>query len=329
MTNLYLKSINTVNGFLKSLCIYQEVIAEAITQASYGNTYVETVNPHISDSLHYNLDKNYSETITIEFFRFTKKLIRKERFGCVDLIADITEEDFYGKSCGFYLHGWTGEKGVKAKIRYLVAAIKYRNKIIPFYVSILPLGAFKADYLGKAVEYCNSLGIKINSILLDRGFYSGDIINAFENTGTKYLIFTPKNKFIKTILNGSNENCIIEHEIKYTCNKTKCKARCNQVFIRDYENYDWVFATNFILKDMTKYISLYKKRWNIETMFRVHDEARIKSKSIKPEIRLFYFAVSMLILLIWNLYHKEKITFKKFVYLLFEEMKLAIQKISC
>lgn len=302
------------------------MIAEAITQASYGNTYVETVNPHISDSLHYHLNKNYPNTITTEFFRFVKPEILKQRLGVVDLIADVTEEDFYGDSCGFFLHGWTGEKGIKSKIRYLVVAIKYRNKIIPFYVSILPLGAFKADYLGKAVGYCNSLGIKINSILLDRGFYSGEIINAFENTGTKYLIFVPKNKSFRCMLESIDTSATITHEIYYTKNKSGCCANTNINFIKDCLDYDWIFASNIFFSDTRKYVFLYKKRWNIETMFRVHDEARIKSKSIKPEIRLFYFAVSMLILLIWNLYHKEKTTFKNFVFLIFEEIKQIVQK---
>ena len=48
-------------------------------------------------------------------------------------------------------------------------------------------------------------------------------------------------------------------------------------------------------------------------MFRVHDKARIKSKSVNPLIRLFYFIISLLLLFIWSLSFKEKYTFKKFV----------------
>ncbi len=313
-----------MRSFLKKLCINREEVILAVSDASRSNTYVETINPSIADSLHLELGKNYTETITAEFFRFTKPQILKQRFGLVNLIADITEEDFYGKKSSLYIHGWTGEKGIVGKFRYLVVAVLFRNKIIPFYLAILPVGAFKAEYLGKAVEYANSLGLKINCLLLDRGFYSGDIINTLQMNSANYLIFAPKNKLVKCMLESVQESAIIEHGIKYRKNKSTHIAETNIVLINNFHDYDWVFASNIFLHPAEKYISLYKKRWSIETMFRVHDEARIKSKSLKPEIRLFYFAVSMLLLLIWNLHFKTKITFKRFVIENYKQMEQEI-----
>ena len=312
-------------SFLKKLCINREEVILAVSDANRSNTYVETINPSIADSLHLDVNKNYPETITTEFFRFAKPLILKQRFGLVNLIADVTEEDFYGKKSSLYIHGWTGERGVVGKFRYLVVAVLFRNQITPFYLAILPIGAFKAEYLGKAVEYAGSLGLKINCLLLDRGFYSGDIINSLQMNNANYLIFVPKNKLMKCMLESVQGDAIIEHEIKYSKDKNLYLAETNIILVRGAEEYDWVFASNIFLQDAGKYISLYKKRWSIETMFRVHDEARIKSKSLKPEIRLFYFAVSMLLLLIWNLYFKTKITFKKFVIENYKQMEQTIE----
>ena len=53
-------------------------------------------------------------------------------------------------------------------------------------------------------------------------------------------------------------------------------------------------------------------------MFRVHDEARIKTKSKNPVIRLFYFMVSMFLLFLWNFYKKSVYCFKRFVIILYE-----------
>ena len=312
-------------SFLKKLCINREEVAEAVSEASRSDTYVETANPSVSDSLHWNLSKNYSETITTEFFRFVKPKILSQRFGLVDLVADITEEDFYGKYSGMYIHGWTGKEGVIGKFRYLVVAILFRNKIIPFYIEILPVGSFKAESLGKAIEYCNSLGLKIGSLLLDRGFYSGDIVDTLQLNKVNYLIFVPKNKFIKKALDKTKEDCVILHDIKYSKNKNVYYAVSDHVLLHNYFEHEWVFVTNIEFEDLTKYISLYKKRWNIETMFRVHDEARIKSKSVKAEIRLFYFCISMLMLLIWNLYYKTKFVFKAFIIQVHKELEQALE----
>ena len=329
----YLIPILTVKillkSFLKKLCINREEVILAISKASECNAYVEEINPSIADSLHWNVSRNYEENITTEFFRFAKDLIKKQRFGLVDLVADITEENFYGKHSGLYIHGWTGEKGVVGKFRYLVVAIKYRNKIIPFYLAILPVGAFKADYLGKAVDYCNSLGLRVSYLFLDRGFYSGDIINNLQMRNANYIIFVPKNNLIKCMLESVQDTAIVEHEIKYTKNKSNQKAGTNIALIKNIQDHDWVFASNIFLQDARKYISLYKKRWSIETAFRVHDIACILSKSVKPEIRLFYFAIAMAMMLLWNLYYKTEITFKGFVRKTYKQLEKIFKISSC
>ena len=121
------------------------------------------------------------------------------------------------------------------------------------------------------------------------------------------------------MLEATNESVIIEHEIKYNANFTKNKAKTNIALVKNVLDYDWVFATNIMLKDIKRYVPIYRKRWNIETMFRVHDEARIKTKSKVPIIRLFYFLISTLLVFLWNLHEKDKITFKLFIITLFEE----------
>ena len=318
---LSLKLIKTMQSFFKKLCINRKEIAKEVSKAAEANTYVETVAPSLADSLHWNVSRNYTETITIEFSRFSRDLIRKQRFGAVQLLADITEEDFYGDTTSnMHIHGWTGEKGVKGKIRYLVVALQWRNKTIPFYVSILPVGAFKAEYLGKALDYAQSLGLRIENILLDRGFYSGDIINTLQLKKMHYLIFVPKYKKYQYMLDSVEKQAIIEYEIVYSKNKSKHRAETPLVLLKNYLNYDWVFASDLFFADATRYVSFYKKRWNIETMFRVHDEARIKSKSRKAEIRLFYFVISMLFLLVWNLFVKSEIVFKRFVIEIAEQL---------
>lgn len=310
--------VNKLFGSSKdgSLCPKERI--NYLLKASTSNTYVETLC-NKADSLHYHVDKTEPELLSEEFFEHVRKQVKRLRLGFVDLITDITEEDFYGKSTGFYVHGWTGEKGVKGKYRFLTVAILFRNQIIPFYVSILPIGCFKAEYLGEAIDWFNTLGIKARRIILDRGFYSGDIINTLQLKNVNYLIFVPKKQIFKCMLESTpKQGAIIKHEVGYTKDKNGCKPKTNIALINNINGYDWVFATNTLLLDIKKYVYLYKKRWNIETMFRVHDEARIKSKSVKAKIRLFYFIISMLLLMLWNICQKQQFTFKLFIIQLYE-----------
>lgn len=299
--------------FLKKLSVpNEEEFAELLAEASSRNTYIETIS-NKADSLHYHIAKGYIEYSDKEFYRLVKDKIKKLHLGAADIIVDITSENFYGKSTGLYLHNWTGEEGVEAKYHFLVAGILFRNKIHPFYVAILPIGTFKSDYLGRICGLCYEMSLKVRLIKLDRGFYSGEIIDELELKGMNYLIFARKSSLFKCMLEAADKSVIVKHEIKYKKDKSSHAAETGIALVKDVDGYDWVFATNVLLHDARKYVKLYRARWNIETMFRVHDEARIKSKSLNPLIRLFYFIVSMLLLFMWNLCSKEKCPFKRFV----------------
>lgn len=299
--------------FLKNLSVpnekeYAKLLAEAATR----NTYIETIS-NKADSLHYHIAKGYVEYSNEEFYNLVEKKIKKLHLGLVDIIVDITSENFYGKSTGLYLHNWTGEGGVEAKYHFLVAGILFRNKIYPFYVAILPIGSFKSDYLGRICDLCHEMKLKIRLMELDRGFYAGEIIDELDIKGMNYLIFAKKSALFKCMLEGTDKSVIVKHEIKYKKSKSSHRAETDIVLVKNVDGYDWVFATNMFLRDARKYVRIYRKRWNIETMFRVQDEARIKSKSVNSLVRLFYFMISMLLLFMWILCAKEECSFKKFI----------------
>ena len=312
--------------FLKNFSLPEEV-KNPIIKAAEANTYVETVSDK-ADCLHYHLDKNYAETLTTENSRYLQKMLEKQHFGAVKVIADITEEDFYGKVDSFYIHGWTGKDGVEGKYRYLVAGILFRNKILPFYITILMSGCFKAKFLGEIADICRNLGLNVKVMLLDRGFYSGDIIDTLSIKDINYLIFAPKKNLYKSMLASAEKSCVIEYAIHYTKNKSSYDAETMLALVKDVLDYDWVFASTIFFRKAEKYVYLYKQRWNIETMFRVHDEARIKTKSKNPVIRLFYFIVGMFLLFIWNLFQKTSYSFKRFVIILCEMMRENVGQIE-
>ena len=314
-------------SFLKNLSVSEEY-AGLIVEASSHGTYIETIS-NKADSLHYNIAKGYVEYSDKEFYKVVKNRIQKLHLGAVDIIIDITSEDFYGKSTGLYLHNWTGEDGVQAKYHFLVAGILFRNRIYPFYVAILPIGSFKSKYLGRICDLCHEMNLKVKLVKLDRGFYAGEVIDELELKGINYLIFAKKSALFKCMLEGTDKSVIVKHEIKYKKDKSSHKAETGIALVKNVDGYDWVFATNLFLRDARKYVELYRARWAIETMFRVHDEARIKSKSVNPLIRLFYFIISMLLLFIWNLSFKENYTFKRFVINLEQMLKNIDAGTSC
>jgi hypothetical protein len=301
-----------VRRFIKSLCFCNpERIAKELLNASSHETYVETVSKS-ADTIHLGLiDWN---TVCLErvYSRFCENKIRKLHLGSCDVCIDITEEDFYGKIEGLWIHPWTGEAGVKGHFKFLVCSVKCRNNKFPIGAVMIHVGAVISDAIAFLLESCKTAGLCIRTVLLDRGFYSADILRELHEQDVFYLVFAKKSVLFKNMLESTKRSVVVEHELVLLKNKTKTRIPTSIALVKNINDYDWVFATNLDLSGR-EIVKRYRIRWNIETDFRVMDEARIKSKSKRAEVRLFYFLISCLLLFVWNATQKFCMTFKKFV----------------
>ena len=70
----------------------------------------------------------------------------------------------------------------------------------------------------------------------------------------------------------------------------------------DYKGFDWIFASNIEYEKIFSYVRYYKKRWGIETTFRVQDEVRIKTKSLRPLIRFALFLFECMLYNLWQFF---------------------------
>ena len=136
-----------------------------------------------------------------------------------------------------------------------------------------------------------------------------------------YLIFVPKNDAVKKALvpMRSGDMRTVEHEFSLNRDRTGIHssttyALLRQIYAKRLEMcLDWCFATNQQEIDLDGIVQTYRGRWNIETVFRVQDEATIKSKSKDVRIRFFLFAYEQMLQLIWSVFYKEEVTFKGFL----------------
>jgi IS4 transposase len=180
---------------------------------------------------------------------------------------------------------------------------------------MIRLGADIVREIGAALASCNNAGIHIITVLFDRGFYATDIINELQKQDVNYIIFARKSSTFNSMLASAETSTIIEHQMETRKNKSILRVQTNSALVKKYQDYDWVFATNMLITG-AEIVKAYRVRWNIETDFRVQDEARIKTKSVRPNVRLFYFIIPLLIFFVWSATQKFKVSFKKFIILL-------------
>ena len=170
------------------------------------------------------------------------------------------------------------------------------------------------------LDYARSLRIIIEAVLFDRGFYIGDLIQYLNDNKIKYLIFVPENDAMKDYIALTNKFAYFNHIMKWNKYKSTWETPVKIVIIWDKIwrkgkeiEYYWIFATN--LKHSISLIKTYKQRWQIETDFRVHDEARIKTRSNIHIVRYFYFLISLVLMANWqvNRIKHPEVPFKRYL----------------
>jgi len=305
---------STINVFGKLRIKVNELIRSLI-EAGRTISYVETVS-NKADTLHRHL-KDLSEIDLKRAFEFnTRKALGRMGLGRVALALDTTQELYYGKQGRLNVRQIKHKNGTDEAFTYLVLSI-VEPKPLPLMAIPYKQGDDLTTLVKKLLEYARSLPFTIDLILFDRGFYIWELIDYLSSRRLRYLIFVPQNKAMKKYIAQTTLIASYEHIRKYNKHKNCFIGKTKIVVIKDLiqnkKDYYWCFATN--LKQSIYLIYKYKQRWQIETDFRVQDEARIKTKSNLPLIRYFYFLTSLILLANWEvnrLLHPE-ISFKRYL----------------
>ena len=299
-------------------------LSEQLLDAAAYNTYIETVG-NKADTLYLRAKEALTEMTTHSYLDFIKRM--SEKFDWknkkVMLAFDYTDEDFYGDVQGFDIHGWTGKDGVTGKFKFLTCSIVSDD--IPQKIPLISIPTLLGDYKSYAITHCLSL-IKpyigeIELLLFDRGFYDKDLMYDLTKSSYPFLIFVPKQKDKQELLypldKGERVSIIWNYEVDK--NKTKYEFEAYLTFLKQIydeksdKEYDWVFATNVEEVALSNIIATYKKRWRIETGFRVQDDALVKCKSKEMKIRYFLFLFQQMLQTQWVCFYKDEVSFKEFL----------------
>ena len=275
-----------------------------LVKAAKAHSYVETLGEH-ADALHLWIKGSYEEDLQRAFEQQVRKALKHLGVSYAKLAFDITSEPFYGKTRGLHIFNVKGES-YQSEFKFITVCLITKNKQIPLMALPVRIGEGGGTKLAiELLEYCQCLFRGIRLALFDRGFYSAELIDYLEARHIRYLILVPEKKGrISEYVAQTAELGHYRHQLYYAKKKSKWKPKTMIVVCKGIDDFEWIFATNIRFKTRCEYIWHYKRRWQIETNFRVEDEARVKSKSSRYLIRYFYFLVSLLLHLLW-IVHKN------------------------
>lgn len=283
-----------------------------------GGPTGETVFSRLKDADFEKIKTAFFSVLNLAFSRI-KPFLRNRK---VALAFDTTDEPYYGKIEGLWIHGYRPVRGSTGCFRYITASITHDNR--RFVLGSLPVRV-GADTVALVMELIESAKrfVPIEIALFDRGFDNYELINSLQKAGIRYQILWQKKAWVTKELKKMKRGEIREaiKLRKYSKNKSKHKVKIRFVFIKKYKRskkdraYNWIFATNTRQASQHFYVDKYKKRWGIETIFRILDDARIKTTTKNEIIRYF---INIFCCLLYNLWKFTKLfgvklSFKNFV----------------
>jgi putative transposase len=147
--------------------------------------------------------------------------------------------------------------------------------------------------------------VNIGLVLFDKGFYSEKMIKVLEEYNLRYIINCPRNTRVKEIIEtGDLPKYIADYPMKNVVHNLVI----NTVINREGEEVPVAYATNLPMDEndiegsADRVSSTYRKRWGIETSYRIIKHSfGLRTTSRDFRIRLFYFLFSVILYNLWIL----------------------------
>ena len=180
----------------------------------------------------------------------------------------------------------------------------------------------KGTTLNKVIDILinevTSLGLDIRCLFLDRGFYSIRVINHLQRKQIPFVmpvVKKGKSGGIRKILVGKRS---YKTNYTMTCIKTKTSATFPVCVIRKYSKGKYCkhgvkyfgYVVYGIHIPMDRVFEEYRKRFGVESSYRIMNMARARTSSRNPKLRLLYVVVSLLLMNLW-VYSKWKFLSEK------------------
>lgn len=248
-----------------------------------------------------------------------KSLSRKSRVLAIDLTLipyhgqpAVDKKEVYrskAKSGTTHFHAYATVVVVHKGHRYTVALTRVERR-----------EAMK-DVVQRLLKRVRALGIPVRYLLLDKGFYSVEVMTYLKRAGQRFIIPVvlrgrkpkrgkpltgvralrkKKNGYYKQTLTGKRGP-----NKKATTQVTICVATKDYTQEKTGKRHrkKLLYALWKVRRTWREIRDLYRKRFGIETTYRQMNEARIKTNTRDPALRLLFVGIALVLRNVWVWIH--------------------------
>jgi hypothetical protein len=256
-----------------------------------------------SDALMQQIKKLSVDDVETQFDRvFTKQFVQafgtKRRPNGVAII-DVHEQETYTKEkrTSPDVRGGKHKNGTNFFFHFATIQFLAKNKVVTMGVRLHRRGESLRDVVAQLVAHLLQYA-DIECLLLDRGFRDVTILNELEYLGVAVLMPAFSDARTRTAL-----ATMWWHARRWSFRNAKCEyadVMLLKAALPDGKTVGFYTTLRGVWWRRVRYfVKLYKRRWTIETGYRVQNEFLARTTCIKGAVRLFYFSYAVALHNLW------------------------------
>jgi len=244
---------------------------------------------------------NYIKSNSIDYILSSFRKINNEIFEMMnlknnvhDIAVDFHDKAYYGSRDTPCIRGIKPKNGTSWGYSFCTLDIIGNSKLT---LDVIDINGLSKDYsvlMESLFERIEKMGVKVGTVYMDREFFNKKVVSKMDEHKLDFVIAAKSNKRIKNILEkhtkeNGNTSTVFEYNFQGR------EPAFNIVAMWDQEKGYILFATNKKVSSIDTFVKKipeeYRKRWNIETGYRVKNDFKIRTCSKSPVARTLFFIV--------------------------------------
>jgi len=282
-------------------------------ESASNDLRIKTPNKNVpsADSIHDYINSNSIDYIMSSFRQINTEIIQHANIKGTyqDVAIDFHDIPYYGNKNTPGIRGIKPKNGTSWGYSFCSLDIIGDIKLTLDVIDINGLTKNYSILMESMIQRLKAMEINLRTLFMDREFFNNPTISTLQKLNKNYVIAAKSNKKINAIL--------LEHKKKFGQTSTFFEyqfEKGGQKFIiaavlnpkydpnskKDKGNNEYhLFATNLPINNASDFIKKipeeYRKRWNIETGYRVKNAFKIRTCSKSPIARSLFFLIQCLL----------------------------------
>ena len=278
-------------------------------ESASNDLRIKTPNKNVpsADSIHDYINSNSIDYLMSSFRQINTEIIQHANLKGTyqDAAIDFHDIPYYGDINTPGIRGIKPKNGTSWGYSFCSLDIIGSIKLTLDVIDINGLAKNYSILMESMMQRLKSMEINLRTLFMDREFFNDSTISALQRLNKNYVIAARSNKKINAILlehkkKFGETSTFFEYQFEKGGPKFIIVAVLNPKYDpnakKDKGNNEYhLFATNLAVNNESDFIKKipeeYRKRWNIETGYRVKNAFKIRTCSKSPIVMSLFFLI--------------------------------------